>query len=86
VIGGLVVDVGELGVPVRVLAVITGTLVALVKAPDQGVDLYTFLFAIALAFVSSIASYHGIWRPTRVADKVQASTANFGIGATTGLA
>lgn len=66
-----------------VLSVVAGFLVALANAPEQGLDLYVFLYAVALAFVSSIASFHGIWKPTGIAGRVQATTADFGIGSST---
>jgi hypothetical protein len=63
-----------------VLAVVTGVLVSLASEPEKGLALYDTLYAIALAAVSSWASYAGLWKPTGTAGALQQGTANFGIG------
>lgn len=68
-------------VSTAVLAVITGAVATLVGEPEAGIRLYDFLFATGLAFVSSIATYYGFWRPTGISGAVQRSTASIGIGA-----
>lgn len=61
-----------------VLSVLTGIISTLVLNPV--VDIYSVVYAVALAFISSVASFKGFWQPTGAAQKVQQSTANFGIG------
>lgn len=64
-----------------VLIVVSGVLVSLQSEPEKGLALYDTLYAIALAAVSSWASWHGWWRPSGIGPAVQESTADFGIGA-----
>lgn len=39
-----------------------------------------FLSTFFVTWVTSIASYYGLWKPTETAVKVQSKTANFGVG------
>jgi hypothetical protein len=39
------------------------------------------LLAIAVAWVTSVASYYGLYRPTGASDRIARATARFGIGA-----
>lgn len=61
-----------------VLSVVAGVITNLAVNPQ--IDVQAVLFSIALAFVSSVATYHSLWVPTDVVRKVQVSTANFGLG------
>ena len=47
--------------------------------PDQ-FNWANFLVTFAMTWVSSIATYYGLWRPTGAAEVIQIKTANAGIG------
>lgn len=66
-----------------VLTVITGAVTTVAMEPEHAIVLYDFLYATGLAFVSSIATYYGFWKPTGVAPAVSTKTAGFGIGSKT---
>lgn len=61
-----------------VLSVLTGVIANLALNPT--IDFQDLAYAVTLAFVSSVATYHSLWVPIGTAQKVQESTANFGIG------
>jgi hypothetical protein len=67
-------------VSTAVLAVIVGTVNALLTSPDAGLSVVPTVYAIVLAAVSAWASYAGLWRPSGVAGAVQGATADFGVG------
>lgn len=67
-------------VTTAVLAVLAGAVTSLVVEPEKGIALYDFFYATALAFISSIATYYGFWKPTGVTNEVQTATADVGIG------
>ncbi len=63
-----------------VLSVVTGAIASLAGSPQKGFELYSFLYATGLAFLSSISTYRGIWKPLGVTQAVQAATPGVGLG------
>lgn len=41
-----------------------------------------FLVTFAMTWVSSVATYYGLWKPTQTAQVIQVKTANMGVGGT----
>lgn len=53
------------------LAAIAGAIVT-ATAAGGNIDWQTYVMNIAFAWLASVAAYHGLWRPTGVAKKIQA--------------
>ncbi len=70
---------GLKGVLNLVLSAVGGSAVYLV-AKDGGYDVEGFVNATLNAFVVSVATYYGVYKPTGVSAKLQNKTAGFGLG------
>lgn len=53
------------------LAAIAGAIVT-ATASDGNINWQSYVMNIAFAWLASVAAYHGLWRPTGVAKKIQA--------------
>lgn len=62
------------------LAAISGGISQAVTADGSAILSQETLTTIVLTFVTAIASYYGLYKPTGIAPAVQAHTAQFGIG------
>lgn len=63
---------GAKAVLLAVLSAITGVASALIQA-EGAVDLYPLALNAISVFVIAVATYYGLWKPTTVAAKAQAS-------------
>jgi hypothetical protein len=57
-----------------------GVAAALAADPPGSVHLREWVLNIAVAWVVSVATYYGLWKPTGAAGAVQTATAGFGVG------
>lgn len=61
------------------LSIATGVTVALVQAGGR-LTFYQLAAGAVATYLSSQATYHGIWKPTGAADNLAVNTASFGVG------
>lgn len=63
-----------------VLTVVSGVVATAIASPEVGIPVGQAAYAVVFAFVSSVATYHSLWKPIGATGAIQNNTPEIGLG------